>query len=334
MNLEVSVIIPAYNSAEYISKAIESVLNQTYCNLEIIIVDDASTDATLEIIKSFQDKRLKIIKNEHNLGVSAARNLALKQARGNWIALLDSDDWYASERLEKLLRIAWNKNADMVADNLHLIGDGEQRPWNTLLEANREKLVSVESVNAVRFIKTDRPSSVNSPRTWSLGYTKPLMKRSFLMRNNLKYNENLKVGEDFALYLQCLIHQARFFLVPQAYYYYRIRKTSLSVRKPTEYLYQSHKITQDFIKQEQAVQNNLELLAAMSENLRTFKTRLSYYYVIEFTKQRNIVRAIGEVINNPSVLLVFFNKISHIIWQKTLDWVVLKKFKFWQFISD
>jgi succinoglycan biosynthesis protein ExoO len=334
MNLEVSVIIPAYNSAKYIGKAIESVLNQTYYNLEIIIVDDASTDATLKIIKSFRDKRLKIIKNKRNLGVSAARNLALKQSRGNWIALLDSDDWYASERLEKLLQIAWKKNADMVADNLYLIGDGEQHSWNTLLEANREELASVESVDAVRFIKTDRPSSVNSPRTWSLGYTKPLMKRSFLRQNNLKYNENLKVGEDFALYLQCLIHQARFFLVPQAYYYYRIRKTSLSVRKPTEYLYQSHKITQDFIKQEQAIQNNRELLTAMSENLREFKKRLSYYNVIEFTKQGNIDRAIGEVINNPSILLDFFNKISNTVWQKTLDRVFLKKFKFWRCISD
>ncbi|MGL6343088.1 MAG: glycosyltransferase family 2 protein, partial [Waterburya sp.] len=102
MKPEVSVIVPAYNSEDYLPKALESVFNQTYNNLEVILIDDASSDATVKIANSFNDKRLKIIKNQQNKGVSYSRNCGIKQAQGNWIALLDSDDWYAPDRLEKL----------------------------------------------------------------------------------------------------------------------------------------------------------------------------------------------------------------------------------------
>lgn len=105
MNDLVSVIMPSYNTAEYISESVASVRKQTYTDWELIIVDDCSTDNTDEIVKPFlSDKRIKYIKNETNSGAAVSRNRALREAKGKWIAFLDSDDLWHPEKLEKQIR--------------------------------------------------------------------------------------------------------------------------------------------------------------------------------------------------------------------------------------
>lgn len=97
----VSIIMPSYNTARYIKESIESVIKQTYKNWELIIVDDYSTDNTDSVVESMKDSRIKYIKNEKNLGAAASRNRALREAKGRWIAFLDSDDLWHREKLEK-----------------------------------------------------------------------------------------------------------------------------------------------------------------------------------------------------------------------------------------
>lgn len=98
----VSIIMPSYNTAKFISETIDSVLTQIYTNWELIIVDDCSTDNTDEVVKSFlSDDRIKYIKNEKNSGAAFSRNRALCEAKGKWIAFLDSDDVWLPEKLEK-----------------------------------------------------------------------------------------------------------------------------------------------------------------------------------------------------------------------------------------
>ncbi len=102
MNDLVSVITPSYNTARYISDTIESVLAQTYTNWEMIIVDDCSTDNTDEIVKPYlADSRIKYLKNKKNSGAAISRNYALREAKGRWIAFLDSDDLWLHDKLEK-----------------------------------------------------------------------------------------------------------------------------------------------------------------------------------------------------------------------------------------
>jgi len=98
----ISVVMPAYNSAQYIAAAIESILNQTYADFELLVIDDGSTDNTLEIVKHYaaQDSRIRLIQQQ-NAGVGAARNNGLHAAQYAWIALLDSDDIALADRLEK-----------------------------------------------------------------------------------------------------------------------------------------------------------------------------------------------------------------------------------------
>ena len=102
MNDLVSIIMPSYNTANYIAGSIESVLNQSYTNWELIIVDDASTDNTDIIVEQYlKDKRIKYLKNERNSGAAVSRNKAIANASGRWIAFLDSDDLWSESKLEK-----------------------------------------------------------------------------------------------------------------------------------------------------------------------------------------------------------------------------------------
>ncbi len=99
----VSIILPSYNTEKYIADAIESVLSQTYNNWEMIIVDDGSTDNSIQIIDEYvrRDKRIRLIKSDKNCGLPSARNKAIKVAKGRYIAFLDSDDMWLPEKLEK-----------------------------------------------------------------------------------------------------------------------------------------------------------------------------------------------------------------------------------------
>ena len=106
----VSVIMPSYNTADYINIAIQSVQEQTYKNWELIVVDDCSTDNTDKILLKISDERIRVLKNETNLGAAASRNRALREAKGQWIAYLDSDDIWSPQKLEK--QIAFMKEND------------------------------------------------------------------------------------------------------------------------------------------------------------------------------------------------------------------------------
>ena len=98
-----SIIIPLYNKADYIAETLKSVLNQTYCDYEVIVVNDSSTDNSLEVASSFQDERIHIYTKE-NEGVSAARNYGIMHAKYDYIAFLDADDWWESGKLKEQLK--------------------------------------------------------------------------------------------------------------------------------------------------------------------------------------------------------------------------------------
>ena len=322
MKPEVSVIIPAYNSENYIAKALKSVLNQTYRHFEIILIDDASTDSTVRIASSFQDRRLKIIANDRNRGVSYSRNLGIERAKGKWIALLDSDDWYAPQRLEKLLTAGQATHADMIADDLWLIDDRAGQHWSTLLtESCHVKRAPIALIDAEKFVVSDRLPSIKAKRNWSLGYIKPLIKREFLLDNQIRYDENLKVGEDFTLYLECLRQQAKFYLLGQPYYYYRTREVSLSTRKPTVYLAESCAITTSFINREITSPAESRLLKVLLENLVIFQKRLAFYHLLEAIKEKKLRTAIAHTLKNPFIIGDSIQKLSMVLSRQTKNLV-------------
>lgn len=104
--MKVSVVITSYNYDKYIKDAIESILNQSYSDFELVIIDDCSTDNSVEIIKQFEDERIKFIQNEENLGLKSSMQKAISYCSGEWIAFLESDDLWLPDTLEKRLACA------------------------------------------------------------------------------------------------------------------------------------------------------------------------------------------------------------------------------------
>lgn len=121
----ISVIMPTYNHARFIGEAIESVLNQTYSNLELIIIDNYSEDNTEQKVKSFADKRIKYFKFSNHGIIAASRNIGIKDSKGKYIAFLDADDKWSNEKLARVNNyIEKDTDVDLICHNEYLVRDG------------------------------------------------------------------------------------------------------------------------------------------------------------------------------------------------------------------
>lgn len=139
----VSIIMPNYNGEKYLKETLDSVLNQTYENWELLFVDDCSTDRSVEIVKSYKDSRIKIFSNETNSGAATSRNYALREAKGKWIAFLDSDDLWTNDKLEKQVGFM-EKNAYSFSYTKYEEVDGNSNKLNKVvfgpLKINKRKM--------------------------------------------------------------------------------------------------------------------------------------------------------------------------------------------------
>ena len=120
MEALVSIVIPTYNRADDLWRALQSVINQTYVNWEVCIVDNNSTDSTDEVVLSFNDSRIKLLKIHNDGVIAASRNFGIRNSKADYIAFLDSDDWWASNKLQKCMEL-FASGADVVYHNLYLV---------------------------------------------------------------------------------------------------------------------------------------------------------------------------------------------------------------------
>jgi len=130
MTPKISIIIPIYNTEKYLAKCLESVLHQTFTNIEVILVDDKSIDRSVEIAQEFvnKDKRFKLFLHEKNLGPGAPRNTGIKIAKGEYIVFLDSDDYLTMDSCEMLYHHAVKTNSDFVIGRMHVLSNGKLTP--------------------------------------------------------------------------------------------------------------------------------------------------------------------------------------------------------------
>jgi succinoglycan biosynthesis protein ExoO len=207
----ISVIMPTYNSVRTVDRAIDSVLAQTEADWQLIIVDDGSTDATAGRIeerrRGLQDK-IVVIRCDQNGGPAAARNRGLALCDGEWIAVLDADDAWRENRLESLLEKARQSSADAVCDNLMGFDDhvGQQTvPLFSRIPAWLDIVAAVAPTYAGEY---------------NLGYLKPIVRRSFVEEHHIRYDEDLRTGEDLLYLLSLLLHGARIMCVDTPLYIY------------------------------------------------------------------------------------------------------------------
>lgn len=157
----ITVVMPNYNGHRFVEQSIDSVLAQTYKNFELIVIDDCSKDDSLQIIraKSESDSRIKIIELRENSGVANARNVGVKEARGEYIALIDNDDLWAIDKLERQLALAKNVGADIVYCSYDFItedGKSVKKPFIVPEQTTFDKMLSANHVGcSTAFVKTE-----------------------------------------------------------------------------------------------------------------------------------------------------------------------------------
>jgi succinoglycan biosynthesis protein ExoO len=217
---DVSFIIAAYNARETIGRAIDSALAQIGVSVEVIVIDDCSSDGTAELVRYYGDPRVQLIEMVANGGPGAARNTGFAAASGRWIAVLDSDDEVRPDRSTAMIACAGRLEADIVVDNLEVVKPGE--PAVTMF-AERE-LQHRPSLTLAEFID----SNVIFKSTFNFGYMKPMFSRAFLSRNNLRFDESLRIGEDYLLLASALASGGRCAVEPSVGYVYHIREGSIS----------------------------------------------------------------------------------------------------------
>lgn len=224
-DVQVSVVVPAYRAEEFIVDAVNSIRQQTLRNLEILVVDDASPDRTASIVAALSqaDPRVRLIARARNGGVCLARNDAIVAARGRWLAFVDADDWLEGSRLAVLVAAAERLGADWIADDQFILEGPNARPVGKILHHEPD---GAGLIDLVHLIERD------PPETMGYGTLKPLVKRSFLMTNAIRWRPETGHGEDFLLHVEVGLRGGRMALLNRALYFYRRHPGSLSDREP------------------------------------------------------------------------------------------------------
>lgn len=225
-NFTVTVIIPAYNAGQTIEKCLKSILGQSYRNLEIIVVDDGSTDETYNICKSLEkvDSRLIVIRQE-NAGPSAARNQGIDISNGQYIMFVDSDDWIEQDNISYVVSKAEETDADIVLWNLYFDTNGISKKNQPLKGDNR--LFSRDEIKKLMILLLTYVSENENMSNLSItGPVCKLFKREVIGKSRFPINQRL--GEDLVLLMDVLCEVNNVVYVNKCFYHVNVRNDSLS----------------------------------------------------------------------------------------------------------
>ncbi len=239
MSVDVSVIIPLYNARDFLKFTIDSVLNQTLKNLEVIVVDDCSTDGSLELCRELygNNERVRIIQQPKNGGPGAARNTGIRSASGEYVAFVDSDDAILPDTLRNLFEAAQKFGADVVHNTkaCYPLPDGEGNMPLKLIDDSVELFINDMDKNPyteVTLLSDDFVLRLeewkNRRIAWSV-WSK-LFRREFILSNEIFFSD-MKLAEDMVFCFECLFRTNKYVIVPGGGYIYRIVGTSLSRNK-------------------------------------------------------------------------------------------------------
>jgi succinoglycan biosynthesis protein ExoU len=279
LNCTVDVIIAAHNRAATIERAVLSALDQPEV-AEVIVIDDCSSDDTENISRRMaaeHGKRVVVRRLPVNRGPAAARNFGLEISTASWAAILDGDDFFLPGRVQKLLSHA--HGCDFVADNIVQVQEGrEDIHENSLLQIvgapwqlNLEEFVLGNVERRGRFRK-------------ELGFLKPLMRRSFLDAFGLRYDESLRLGEDYALYARGLALGARFVVIPTSAYVSVERANSLSGHHTQQDLERLRDVDLDLVN---IIGLTINERRAIKQHYRSVDAKVQWIAIINAKKERS-----------------------------------------------
>ena len=268
----VSVIVPTYNSEEYIRECIESILNNTYRNLEVICIDDGSTDNTLDILNIIKkrDERLIILEQDHK-GVSAARNKGLDKATGKYISFVDSDDFINWNMYEILVEVAEENNLDLIFFGGNAIGEAPDWVWERLNTSFRHyrkgeaKGVVFKEIAATPFL-------------WL-----HFIKRSlFEKKGKIRFDESMHIGEDSFVQFQYVPKAESLMVIVDKLYNYRINNNASVMQFYYNRRYEKFYSHVTLVSNVMTDWKNKKMFDSNKDSLFIWAINLFLYHIISF----------------------------------------------------
>jgi glycosyltransferase involved in cell wall biosynthesis len=296
--IRASIVVPAFNAERTIRRTIASALAQTEQRFEVLVIDDASGDATAAIVADLAqlDGRIRLLRNTTNLGPAASRNRGFAVARGEWVVLLDADDEILSERIEVLIALGERHGADLVADNLLICPEDDPGLEKPMLDDRN--LPTGKFLSTAAFI-AGNVGSRWSPRV-SYGFLQPIMRRDFLQQHDLRYDERNRFAEDFLLYTACLLRGARWWITPRAMYRYWVRAGSSTDVQSAADLQRIRSMEQRLLRDEPLVASDPELVRALRRHMAVIDRFYHYRAFTDAVKARTSARALRILFESPS----------------------------------
>jgi succinoglycan biosynthesis protein ExoO len=294
--IDVSVITPAWNAERTISRALTSALSQSGVSVEVIVADDASTDATGAVVRTFDDSRVHYLRLPKNGGPAAARNAALELAQGAWIAVLDADDMLLTDRLIGLVTTARERGLEVVTDNM-IIEDpkGARRLFiEEVLDGGLQCLSVAQYISRNRLF--GRPPSE--------GYLKPLFAADFLRRHALRYDTATRIGEDFLLVTEAMVLGARYGRVRTAGYVYTTSAGSISHRLTKRDADAMVDVDRRYLLR-YAERLDAAEHAAWRAHLRSLEDGASFVAMVDSIKARDFVSLLRTACRRPTAIRHF-----------------------------
>ncbi|MEE9409090.1 MAG: glycosyltransferase family 2 protein [Polaribacter sp.] len=263
----VSVLMPVYNSEDYVAEAIESILGQTYSNFEFLIVNDSSTDNSLEIISSYKDSRIRVLNMKQNSGISKTLNFGIGEAKGKYIARMDSDDKSFPERIKKQVEfLENNKNYILCGSNYKILNS----TYEVVLPENHS------------LIKTTLLSNC------CIAHPTVMCKTEAIKKNNLHYSKESEPAEDYHLW-SFLISKGKFYNLQENLLEYRVHEKQISQSKKAKQDKMSFSVKINYIKSfYKDISNDeiniLERLLLLNNKMKSKDIKIFSDYILKMKK--------------------------------------------------
>ena len=292
MQPDVSIIIAAFNAEAGIARAIKSALAQAGVTVEVIVADDKSSDHTAAIVRTFAGDGVRLLRLPRNLGPGGARNAGLEAATGRWVAILDSDDVMRPDRLARMISLGTARDSQIVTDNLEVVQEGLTAGEVMFPGAT---LAAVPEISLADFID----SNVIFESTFNYGYMKPIFERAFVERQKLRYDETLRIGEDYTFLASALAKGGRCVVDPEPGYVYYIRKQSISRVLEPRHVASMLAADASF---ERTHALDPAARRAFVRRQRSLRQAASFLSLVQHLKDRAPVKAIGAALRDPAAI--------------------------------
>ena len=225
MNDLITVIVPVFNAEKWINKCIDSLLNQTYKNIEILLVDDKSEDNSLRILEQYakNNEKIRIIIKETNSGVSDSRNIGIKNSKGKFITFVDADDTIDKDFIKQSYEIALKNNADIVCGGFNLIEENK----NSLIRFYKNKVYDDKKIKDIIMTMLTNRSNDCDPAIFGFSCGK-LYKKDII--NEIRFNKNIRFREDTIFNIQAYSNAKVMYTSNSNWYNYIVNNNSASYR--------------------------------------------------------------------------------------------------------